>query len=69
MELSVASVLRPGMAPGVLALLLSAGVAGTLAGRLVLNRIVDCRFLLILDAILLVLALRLIWAGAIELAA
>lgn len=39
------------------------GFLGTLAGRLVLNRITDARFKRALDIILFLIALRLIWAG------
>ena len=39
------------------------GVAGTLAGRLVLDRMSELNFKRILDAILVLIALRLIWAG------
>lgn len=46
------------------AAMIAAGFLGTIAGRLVLNRISDQRFQKVLNAILLVLALRLIWQGA-----
>ncbi|WP_114967114.1 sulfite exporter TauE/SafE family protein [Alkalilacustris brevis] len=39
------------------------GLLGTLAGRQVLNRLTDHRFMLALNGILLVTAARLIWAG------
>ncbi len=41
-----------------------AGFLGTLAGRSLLNRMTDARFLWILNAILLATAARLIWTGA-----
>lgn len=44
--------------------MICAGFLGTLAGRQVLFRINEARFKLILNAILIVLALRLIWVGA-----
>lgn len=40
-----------------------AGLAGTWAGRLVLERLTDRRFRQALEAILLLLAARLVWAG------
>ncbi len=40
------------------------GFAGTLAGRQVLMRIDERRFRLVLNAILVILAARLIWEGA-----
>ncbi|MFN7091529.1 MAG: sulfite exporter TauE/SafE family protein [Allorhizobium sp.] len=43
--------------------MIGCGALGTFAGRLVLDRISDKRFRLALDIILVVLALRLIWAG------
>ncbi len=46
-----------------------AGFAGTLAGRLILDRIDDRRFKIALDAILILLSIRLIWAGGSELLA
>jgi uncharacterized protein len=48
---------------GVILALVAAGVAGTLAGRLVLNRISDRGFKLALDVILVLISLRLIWQG------
>ena len=45
------------------AAMVAAGLLGTVAGRLVLLRIDEARFRLALDAILVVLAARLIWAG------
>lgn len=45
--------------------LVIAGVAGTLAGRLVLNRITDHGFKRALDVILVLISLRLIWEGFI----
>lgn len=49
--------------------MMAAGLAGTLAGRLILDRIDDRRFKLALDAILILLSIRLIWAGGSELLA
>lgn len=49
---------------GLIGLLILFGFLGTLAGRLVLSRIDEKRFRFILNAILTVLALRLIYAGA-----
>ena len=43
------------------------GFLGTIAGKVLLNRIDDLRFKRALDLILLVLAIRLIYAGAAEL--
>lgn len=43
--------------------LIAAGMAGTLAGRLVLNRISDHGFKRALDMILVLISLRLIWQG------
>ena len=43
--------------------LVAAGLAGTLAGRLVLNRITDHNFKLALDVILVLISLHLIWQG------
>ena len=43
--------------------MIPAGLAGTWAGRLVLDRITDHRFRQALDAILLLIAARLVWAG------
>lgn len=43
--------------------MVGAGFLGTLAGRQVLIRTNEARFMTILNAILIVLALRLIWAG------
>jgi uncharacterized membrane protein YfcA len=44
-------------------LMIGAGVLGTVLGRQVLTRITDQRFRLALNAILLLLSARLIWAG------
>jgi len=44
--------------------MIASGFLGTVAGRQVLVRIDEKRFKLALNAILIVLALRLIWAGA-----
>ena len=48
---------------GVIVAMILAGVAGTLAGGLVLNRITDRGFKVALDVILVVISLRLIWQG------
>lgn len=48
---------------GFVALLIATGFLGTVVGRMVLTKINEARFLLILNAILTVLALRLIWSG------
>ncbi len=47
-----------------IAAMIVAGFLGTLAGRRVLMRIDEARFQFVLNAILFVLALRLIWTGA-----
>ncbi|SFR46886.1 sulfite exporter TauE/SafE family protein [Litoreibacter janthinus] len=52
---------------GLIALLIAFGVLGTLTGRLVLARIDEQRFKFALNAILAVLAIRLIYAGGSEL--
>lgn len=52
---------------GLIVLLIGFGVLGTLAGKLVLARIDERRFRLALNAILTVLALRLVYSGASEL--
>lgn len=44
-----------------------AGLVGTLVGKSLLNRIDDRRFRLMLDAVLIILSLRLIYAGFTEL--
>lgn len=43
--------------------MIAAGLAGTLAGRLALNRLTDARFKTALDVLLLLIAARLFWAG------
>jgi uncharacterized protein len=48
---------------GLCLLLILAGFAGTLAGRLVLNRLTDLRFRRALDAVLVLIALELVWSG------
>lgn len=50
-----------------IAAMILAGFLGTMAGRLLLNRIDDRRFRLALDAILLLLSARLIYAGLSDL--
>lgn len=47
----------------VITALIVVGLIGTFSGKLVLNRITDARFGLALDAILLLISLRLIWSG------
>ena len=49
---------------GLIALLIAAGVLGTLAGRLMLAKIDDRRFGIVLTVVLSLLAMRLIYAGA-----
>ena len=51
----------------VIALMIAAGAAGTWTGRHVLNRIDDRRFRLALNALLILISLRLIWQGGVEL--
>ena len=53
---------------GFVALLIAAGFAGTVIGRMVLARIDEKRFRFLLNAVLTVLALRLIWSGGTALA-
>lgn len=48
---------------GFIALLIVAGFAGTVAGRHILARIDEKRFVMLLNAVLTLLALRLIWSG------
>ncbi|MFY0692546.1 MAG: sulfite exporter TauE/SafE family protein [Paracoccaceae bacterium] len=52
---------------GLIALLIAFGFLGTILGRMVLTRINEQRFKLALSAVLTVLALRLIYAGASDL--
>jgi uncharacterized protein len=54
---------------GFVALLIAAGFMGTVVGRHVLTKIDEKRFILILNIVLTVLALRLIWSGGMGLAA
>lgn len=49
---------------GFVALLILAGFAGTVVGRVVLTKIDDTHFRVLLNAVLGLLALRLIWSGA-----
>jgi len=49
---------------GLIAMLIGFGVLGTLVGRLALARIDEKRFKFVLNAVLTILALRLIYAGA-----
>lgn len=51
----------------VIALMIAAGALGTWTGRNVLNRIDDRRFGLALNALLILISLRLIWQGGAEL--
>jgi len=48
---------------GFCAAMILAGLAGTYAGRLVLDRLTDSRFQKILNVLLVLIALRLIWSG------
>ncbi|MCB1407585.1 MAG: sulfite exporter TauE/SafE family protein [Rhodobacteraceae bacterium] len=48
---------------GLCAAMILAGLAGTVCGRLVLNRLSDKRFQQILNVFLVLIALRLIWSG------
>lgn len=48
---------------GFIVAMIACGAAGTLLGRLVLDRISDQRFRLALDITLVVLSLRLVWSG------
>ncbi|MFK7882330.1 sulfite exporter TauE/SafE family protein [Roseobacter sp.] len=52
---------------GLITLLILSGFLGTIAGRHILFRINEARFKLVLNTILTLLALRLIYAGAISL--
>lgn len=47
----------------VIAALIAVGLAGTFAGRLVLNRLSDIRFAWALNILLVLISLRLIWSG------
>jgi len=51
---------------GLIGLLIVFGLLGTIAGRLVLARIDERRFRFALNAVLTILALRLIYAGAVQ---
>ena len=51
---------------GLIILLIVAGVLGTLAGRVMLAKIDDRRFRIVLNVILTLLAARLIYAGAVD---
>jgi len=48
---------------GFAVLMILAGLAGTFAGRLVLDQLNDARFQQILNLLLVLIALRLVWAG------
>ena len=50
-----------------MAAMIASGFLGTLAGRQVLMRIDEQKFKFALNAILVLLALRLIWAGGMTL--
>jgi len=50
-----------------IAAMIASGFLGTVVGRHVLMRIDEKRFRLVLNGILVVLSLRLIWAGAVGL--
>jgi uncharacterized protein len=51
---------------GVILLMIAAGAVGTWFGTHVLNRIDDRRFLFALNALLVLISLRLIWQGLVE---
>ena len=51
---------------GLIVLLIAAGVLGTLAGRVMLSRIDDRRFRILLNVVLTLLAMRLIYGGATD---
>jgi uncharacterized protein len=51
---------------GLIILLIATGVLGTLAGRVMLARIDERRFRIVLNVILVLLAVRLIYAGAAD---
>lgn len=50
-----------------IAAMIGAGLAGTVIGKRLLTRITDARFQMLLNAVLLLLSARLIWAGARDL--
>ena len=52
---------------GLIALLILSGLVGTWAGKRVLNRMTDRRFRQALNAVLLILAARLVWQGVVSL--
>lgn len=47
----------------VIVLMIAVGLAGTYAGRLILNRLTDARFGVALNVLLILISLRLIWQG------
>ena len=47
----------------VIVLMIAVGLIGTFAGKLVLNRLTDARFGFALNALLILISLRLIWQG------
>ena len=47
----------------VVVLMIAMGLVGTFAGRLILNRLTDARFGIALNALLILISLRLIWQG------
>lgn len=51
---------------GLISVMLVAGLAGTLAGGLVLHRMGDVRFRRVLDIVLLVIAVRLVASGVLD---
>lgn len=52
---------------GLIAAMILAGFAGTVAGRLVLNRLSDNGFKRVLDGVLILISIRLIWKGVADL--
>ena len=52
---------------GFIAAMILAGFAGTVAGRLVLNRLSDHGFKRVLDVVLILISIRLIWKGVADL--
>ncbi len=51
----------------VIGMMIAVGLIGTYAGRLVLNRLTDARFGVVLNILLVLISLRLIWQGVITL--
>nr|WP_249139129.1 TSUP family transporter [Actibacterium sp. MT2.3-13A] len=52
---------------GFMVLMVACGFAGTLAGKLLLDRLSDHNFKRALDAVLILISLRLVWTGARQL--